>query len=83
MTYGSCRITFSNETGRPYIADVNEVDLWYFRRLAASVQGLGPDGCEFLIVFDDGHASEFSTLLNDGMVHPYAPNILARIRSSG
>jgi oxalate decarboxylase len=30
MTYGSCRITILDEKGRPYIADVNEGDLWYF-----------------------------------------------------
>jgi oxalate decarboxylase len=28
-----------------------------------SIQGLDPDGCEFLLVFDDGAFSEFSTFL--------------------
>jgi oxalate decarboxylase len=78
MTYGSCRITVLNETGRPYIADVNEGDLWYFPAgLPHSLQGLGPDGCEFLIVFDDGHASEFSTLLVTEWFTHTPPNILA------
>src|SRR5271170_7646093 len=64
MTYGSCRITILDELGRPYIADVNEGDLWYFPAgLPHSLQGIGADGCEFLICFDDGKASEFSTLL--------------------
>jgi oxalate decarboxylase len=64
MTYGTCRITILDEAGRPYIADVKEGDLWYFPAgFPHSLQGLGPDGCEFLIVFDDGHASEFATLL--------------------
>ena len=64
MTYGTCRITILDELGRPYIADVKEGDLWYFPAgLPHSLQGLGPDGCEFLICFDDGKASEFSTLL--------------------
>jgi oxalate decarboxylase len=64
MTYGNCRITILDEVGRPYIADVKEGDLWYFPAgFPHSLQGLGPDGCQFLIVFDDGHASEFSTLL--------------------
>jgi oxalate decarboxylase len=64
MTYGSCRITILDEKGRPYIADVNEGDLWYFPAgLPHSLQGIGTDGCEFLICFDDGKASEFSTLL--------------------
>ena len=35
-----------------------------------SIQGLGPDGCEFLLAFDDGHFSEDSTLLiTDWIAH--------------
>src|SRR3984957_16817592 len=50
MTYGSCRVTTLDEMGRPYIADVKEGDLWFFPAgLPHSLQGLGPDGCEFLI----------------------------------
>ena len=79
MTYGNCRITVLDEMGRPYIADVKEGDLWYFPAgLPHSLQGLGPDGCEFLIVFDDGHASEFATLLlTDWFAHT-PPDVLAR-----
>jgi oxalate decarboxylase len=78
MTYGSCRITVLDETGRPYIADVNEGDLWYFPAgLPHSLQGIGSDGCEFLIVFDDGKASEFSTLLVTEWFTHTPPNILA------
>jgi oxalate decarboxylase len=78
MTYGSCRITVLDELGRPYIADVNEGDLWYFPAgLPHSLQGTGPDGCEFLIVFDEGKASEFSTLLVTEWFTHTPPNILA------
>jgi oxalate decarboxylase len=78
MTYGSCRITVLDEMGRPYIADVNEGDLWYFPAgLPHSLQGLGSDGCEFLIVFDDGHASEFSTLLVAEWFAHTPPQVLA------
>jgi oxalate decarboxylase len=78
MTYGSCRITVLDELGRPYVADVNEGDLWYFPAgLPHSLQGLGADGCEFLIVFDDGHASEFTTLLMTEWFTHTPPNILA------
>jgi oxalate decarboxylase len=64
MTYGTCRITRLDEMGRPYIADLKEGDLWYFPAgLPRSLQGLGPDGCEFLICFDEGNASEYTTLL--------------------
>jgi oxalate decarboxylase len=78
MTYGSCRITILDELGRPYIADVNEGDLWYFPAgLPHSLQGIGPDGCEFVICFDEGKASEFSTLLVTEWFTHTPPNILA------
>jgi oxalate decarboxylase len=35
-----------------------------------SIQGLGPDGCQFLLVFDDGNFNEFETfLLTDWLAH--------------
>ena len=77
MTYGTCRITILDEQGRPYIADVKEGDLWYFPAgLPHSLQGLGPDGCEFLICFDDGNASEFSTLLVSEWFTHTPPDVL-------
>src|SRR5882757_8378846 len=78
MTYGSCRITVLDEVGRPYIADVKEGDLWYFPAgFPHSLQGLEPDGCEFVICFDDGAASEFNTLLvTDWFAHT-PPSVLA------
>jgi oxalate decarboxylase len=78
MTYGSCRITILDAAGRPYIADVKEGDLWYFPAgFPHSLQGLAPDGCEFLLCFDEGHASEFSTLLLTEWFAHTPPNILA------
>jgi oxalate decarboxylase len=79
MTYGSCRVTVLDAMGRPYIADVNEGDLWYFPAgQPHSLQGLGPDGCEFVICFDDGDASEFNTLLvTDWFAHT-PPEVLAK-----
>ena len=77
MTYGSCRITILDEKGRPYIADVKEGDLWYFPAgLPHSLQGIGSDGCEFLICFDDGKASEFATLLVTEWFTHTPPDIL-------
>ena len=64
MTNGNCRMTALDEAGRPYIADVKEGDLWYFPAgFPHSLQGLGPDGCDLIHAFDEGHASELSTLL--------------------
>src|ERR1700716_3880523 len=79
MTYGSCRVTVLDAVGRPYVADVNEGDLWYFPAgQPHSLQGLGPDGCEFVICFDDGKASEFNTLLvTDWLAHT-PPQVLAK-----
>jgi oxalate decarboxylase len=79
MTYGSCRVTALDAAGQPYVADVNEGDLWYFPAGAPhSLQGIGSDGCEFVICFDDGHANEFNTLLvSDWFAHT-PPEILAK-----
>jgi oxalate decarboxylase len=78
MTYGNCRVTVFDPQGRPYVADVKEGDLWFFPAgYPHSLQGLGPDGCEFVICFDDGAASEFNTLLlTDWFAHT-PPHILA------
>jgi oxalate decarboxylase len=79
MTYGSCRVTVLDALGRPYVADVEQGDLWYFPAgQPHSLQGLGPDGCEFVICFDDGHANEFNTLLvSDWFAHT-PPEVLAK-----
>jgi oxalate decarboxylase len=79
MTYGHCRVTVLDERGRAYVEDVAEGDLWYFPAgQPHSLQGLGPDGCEFLIVFDDGKASEFNTLLLTDMFSHTPPEVLAK-----
>jgi oxalate decarboxylase len=79
MTYGNCRITVLDPKGRPYVADVKEGDIWYFPSgYPHSLQGLEPDGCEFVICFDDGAANEFNTLLvTDWFAHT-PPSVLAK-----
>jgi oxalate decarboxylase len=79
MTYGNCRITVLDAQGRPYIQDVKEGDLWYFPAgLPHSLQGLGPDGAEFVLAFDNGTSSEFNTLpATDWLAHT-PPDILAK-----
>ncbi len=51
-----------------------------FSRTAIRIrlQGVGPDGCEFIIAFDDGRASEFSTLLVTDFLAHTPPDILAQ-----
>jgi oxalate decarboxylase len=71
MLYGGARITAIDADGKSFVADVAENDLWYFPTgIPHSIQGLNPDGAEFLLVFDDGNFSEFATvLLSDWMAH--------------
>jgi len=58
---------------------VKEGDLWLFPGgIPHSIQGLGPDGCRFLLVFDDGNFNEFGTfLLTDWVAHT-PPEVLAK-----
>jgi oxalate decarboxylase len=71
MLYGSARISAVDQEGRSFLNDVNKGDLWIFPGgIPHSIQGLGPDGCEFLLVFDDGNFNEYETfLLTDWMTH--------------
>lgn len=71
VSYGTARITGVDQKARPFVADVKEGDLWFFPPgIPHSIQGLGPDGCEFILVFNDGNFSEDSTfLLTDWLTH--------------
>lgn len=71
MLYGKARITGLDVNGHGFVSDVGVGDLWYFPTgIPHSIQGLGPDGCEFLLVFDDGTFSEYETVqLTDWAAH--------------
>lgn len=71
MIKGKARITAVDQEGRAFQDDVSEGDLWYFPAgIPHSIQGIGEDGCEFLLAFDDGDFSEDSTfLLTDWLAH--------------
>ena len=57
MLYGTARITAIDAQGRNFVDDVGVGDLWYFPSgVPHSIQGLSPDGCEFLLVFEIGRA---------------------------
>jgi oxalate decarboxylase len=79
MLYGSARITALDVDGKAFVDDVGPGDLWYFPSgVPHSIQGLGPDGCEFLLAFDDGSFDEDSTfLLSDWFKHTQ-PEALAK-----
>jgi oxalate decarboxylase len=78
VTVGVCRVTILDEAGRTQVADVKKGDLWYFPAgLPHSLEGIGPEGTEFVIAFDQGKASEFDTLMvSDWMAHT-PPDVLA------
>jgi oxalate decarboxylase len=67
---GWARITSVDQDGRNLIADLGRGDLWYFPPgLPHSIQGL-EEGCEFLLVFDDGRFSDLNTLsISDWFAH--------------
>ena len=71
MLKGRARITAIDEAGRAFQDDVAEGDLWNFPSgIPHSLQGLEGDGCEFLLVFDDGNFSEDSTFsVTDWLAH--------------
>jgi oxalate decarboxylase len=79
MLYGHARITAVDGAGRTFADDLGVGDLWYFPPgIPHSIQGLGPDGCEFLLVFDDGSFSEDNTfLISDWFKHTPA-DVLAK-----
>jgi oxalate decarboxylase len=71
MLKGRARITAVDEEGRAFQDDVAEGDLWNFPSgIPHAIQGLEGDGCEFLLVFDDGNFSEDSTFsVTDWLAH--------------
>jgi oxalate decarboxylase len=79
MLYGTARITAIDAEGKGFVADTKRNDLWFFPSgVPHSIQGLNPDGCEFMLVFDDGNFSESETvLLSDAMAH-LPPEVLAK-----
>jgi oxalate decarboxylase len=70
MLAGSARITAVDAQGRNFMDDVGVGDLWNFPAgIPHSIQGL-VDGCEFLLVFDNGNFSENETfLITDWFAH--------------
>jgi oxalate decarboxylase len=71
ILYGNARITAVDRDGKSFVADVKQNELWYFPSgTPHSIQGLEPDGTEFMLVFDDGEFSESETvLLSDCIAH--------------
>src|SRR5271168_1832860 len=79
VLYGNARVTVMQPDGNMFIGDVAEGDLWMFPAgHPHSIQGLGPDGTEFLLVFNQGMFSEDGTMLLSEWVAHTPPEILAK-----
>jgi oxalate decarboxylase len=80
MLDGNARVTVLTPNGEMFIDDVTKGDLWYFPAgYPHSIQGLGPgDGCEFLLVFDEGMFSEDNTFLISEWVAHTPPETLTK-----
>src|ERR1700747_3668378 len=62
LRYGNARVTCLNPDGTVLIGDVGKGDLWYFPAgFPHSIQGLQADGCEFILIFDQGSFFEENT----------------------
>jgi oxalate decarboxylase len=78
MLAGRARITAVDDAGRNFIADVAEGDLWNFPSVMPhSIQGL-EEGCEFLLVFDNGSFSENETFLITDLFKHTPRDVLAK-----
>jgi len=79
VTKGAVRVTTIDVEGRANVEDIGEGGLWYFPSgLPHSLQGIGEDGAEFILAFDNGRQTEYNTLLlSDWLAHT-PPDILAQ-----
>lgn len=79
VLYGKARITAVDANGHNFVDDVGTGDLWYFPPgIPHSIQGLDPDGTEFLLVFDDGDFDEDNTFLLSDFLKHTPPEVLAK-----
>src|ERR1700736_5732367 len=79
VLYGNARVTVMNPDGTMFIDDVSEGDLWIFPpAFPHSIQGLDPDGTEFLLVFNQGLFSEDGTFLLSEFLAHTPPEVLMK-----
>jgi oxalate decarboxylase len=76
---GQCRITFFDPAGNREVDDFGPGDIWFFPRgYPHSIQAVGDEECHFILVFDDGHFSEFATFSVTDWVGHTPPEVLAK-----
>lgn len=76
---GGVRLTAIDYEGRAFVKDSHKNDIWFFPPgVPHSIQGLEPEGGEFLLVFDDGKFSEGNTTLITDWVRHTPMEVLAK-----
>ena len=79
VLYGKARITVMSPDGLMFIGEAEEGDLWLFPAgFPHSIQGLDPDGTEFLLVFNQGTFSEDATMLLSEWLAHTPPEVLEK-----
>lgn len=79
MLTGKARVSIMQPDGKMFIDDVGPGDLWYFPAgYPHSIQGLEGEGCEFLLVFDQGDFSEEDTFLLSEFLAHTPPDIVEK-----
>lgn len=79
MIGGRARVTTIDPQGKSEIVDFDAGDVWYFPRgHGHSIQGLGPSGCVFILIFDNGYFSEFGTFSITDWIGHVPADVLAR-----
>jgi oxalate decarboxylase len=79
MLAGKARVSVMQPDGKMFIDDVEKNDLWYFPAgFPHSIQGLEGEGCEFLLVFDQGSFSEDDTFLISEFLAHVPPEVVQK-----
>jgi oxalate decarboxylase len=76
---GNVRTTVLGPNGEAAEDDFGPGDIWYFPKgHPHALQGLGPGDTHFILVFDDGHFSEFGTFSITDWFAQTNPEVLSR-----
>ncbi|HEV2183155.1 MAG TPA: cupin domain-containing protein [Candidatus Acidoferrales bacterium] len=76
---GNVRTTVLNPKGEAAQDDFGPGDIWYFPKgHPHSIQNIGPGDTHFILVFDDGHFSEFGTFSITDWFSQVSPEVLSR-----
>lgn len=78
ITKGAVRLSSVDENGATFVDDLQEGDVWFFPAgLPHSIQAM-ENGCEFLLVFDNGAFSEDNTFLVSELFARNPKSVLAK-----